>query len=102
MRYSAKMNATSIATNFKITFFFLFTNQFVFTDSARNLGVVIDGLTSMVLVALIAQSVCFALNDIKRIRLYRTQLTSQLLVQVIVISPINDCNSLSRPPCMYI
>lgn len=71
------------------------SNNLLPTNSARNLGVMIDDqLTFKVHVASIARSCRFALYNIKKIRPYLTEHAAQLLVQALVISRIDYCNSL--------
>lgn len=80
------------------------SNLLVPTNSARNLGVMIDDqLTFKVHVASIARSCRYALYNIRRIRPYLTQQATQLLVQALVISRIDYCNSLlaGLPACTF-
>ena len=62
-----------------------------------------DQLTFNVRVALIARSCRYALYNIRRIRPYLTQQATQLLVQALVISRIDYCNSLlaGLPACTF-
>lgn len=74
------------------------------TNSARNLGVMIDDhLTFKGQVASISRSCRFALYNIRRIRPYLTQQATQLLVQALVISRLDYCNSLlaGLPACTF-
>ena len=72
------------------------------TKSACNLGVMIDDqLTFKVHVASVAQSCWFVLYNIRKIRPYLSEHAAQLLVQALVISRIDYCNSLlaGLPAC---
>ena len=62
-----------------------------------------DQLTFKVQVASIARSCRYALYNIRRIRPYLTQQATQLLVQALVISRIDYCNSLlaGLPACTF-
>ena len=65
------------------------------TRSARNLGVIIDDrLVFSEHVASIAKSCRFTLYNIRKIRPYLTQDSTQLLVQAMVLSKLDYCNSL--------
>ena len=71
--------------------------------SARNLGVVLDDqLDFKEQVAATSWSCRFLLYNIRRIRLYLTTYSTQLLVQAMVISRLDYCNSLlaSLPACV--
>ena len=71
--------------------------------SARNLGVVLDDqLDFKEQVAATSRSCRFLLYNIRRIRLYLTTYSTQLLVQAMVISRLDYCNSLlaSLPACV--
>ena len=71
------------------------SSQLMPTKSARNLGVMIDDqLTFKVHVASIARSCRYALYNIRKIRPYLSEHSAQLLVQALVISRIDYCNSL--------
>ena len=71
------------------------STQLMPTKSARNLGVMIDDqLTFKVHVASIARSCRYALYNIRKIRPYLSEHATQLLVQALVISRIDYCNSL--------
>ncbi|XP_062378801.1 uncharacterized protein LOC134067515 [Sardina pilchardus] len=73
------------------------------TRSARNLGVIIDDqLTFSEHVASIAKSCRYTLYNIRKIRPYLTQDSTQLLVQAMVISKLDYCNSLlaGLPACV--
>ena len=63
--------------------------------SVRNLGVVLDDqLDFKEQVAATSRSCRLVLNNIRRIRLYLTTYSTQLLVQAIVISRLDYCHSL--------
>ena len=71
--------------------------------SARNLGVVLDDqLDFKEHVAAMSRSYRFLVYIIKRIRLYLTTYSTQLLIQAMVISRLDYCNSLlaSLPACV--
>ncbi|XP_051806519.1 uncharacterized protein LOC127534691 [Acanthochromis polyacanthus] len=72
------------------------------TNSARNLGVMIDDqLTFKVHMASVSRSCRYALYNIRKIRSFLTQQATQLLVQALVMSRIDYCNSLlaGLPAC---
>ena len=79
--------------------------QLTATKSARNLGVMIDDqLTFKVHVASTARSCRFAPNNIGKIRLYLSEHIAHLLVQGLIISSIDYCNSLLAglpPACTF-
>ncbi len=63
--------------------------------SVRNLGVIFDDqLTFKEHIAKTAWSCRFALHNIRKIRPFLTQHTTQLLVQALVISRLDYCNAL--------
>lgn len=65
------------------------------TRVVRNLGVMIDDqLTFSNHVASVARSCRYALYNIRKIRPYLTQHTTQLLTQAVVISKLDYCNAL--------
>ncbi|XP_053537339.1 uncharacterized protein LOC128632973 [Ictalurus punctatus] len=64
------------------------------TRTARNLGVIIDSLTFTNYISTTARSCRFILYNIKKIRPYLTEQATQLLVQALVISKLDYCNSL--------
>ena len=71
------------------------STQLMPTKSAPNLGVIIDDqLTFKVHVASIARSCRYALYNIRKIRPYLSEHATQLLVQALVMSRIDYCNSL--------
>ena len=65
------------------------------STSARNLGVVLDNkLTLLTHVNNICKAASFALHKIGNIRPFLTKQTTQRLVQALVMSRIDFCNSL--------
>ncbi|XP_053531372.1 uncharacterized protein LOC128629084, partial [Ictalurus punctatus] len=65
------------------------------TRMARNLGVIHDdSLTFTDHISTTARSCRFILYNIKKIRLYLTEQVTQILVQALVISKLDYCNSL--------
>ena len=71
--------------------------------AARNLGVIInDQLTFTDHIASVSRSCCFALFNIRKIRPYLTKYATQLLVQNLVISRLDYCNTLltGLPACV--
>ena len=71
--------------------------------TARNLRVIIDDqLTFTDHIAFVSRSCRFALFNIRKIRLYLTQYATQLLVQTLVISRLDYCNTLltGLPACV--
>ncbi len=65
------------------------------SSSVRNLGVIFDEqLTFKDHIAKTAQSCRFALHNIRKIRPFLTEHAAQLLVQALVISRLDYCNSL--------
>ncbi|KAF4082916.1 hypothetical protein AMELA_G00134090 [Ameiurus melas] len=65
------------------------------TKTARNLGVILDeGLTFTDHISATARSCRFILYNIKKIRPYLTKQATQILVQALVISNLDYCNSL--------
>ncbi|KAF4081701.1 hypothetical protein AMELA_G00164220 [Ameiurus melas] len=65
------------------------------TKTARNLGVILDeGLTFTDHISAAARSCRFILYNIKKIRPFLTKQATQILVQVLVISKLDYCNSL--------
>ncbi|KAJ8405554.1 hypothetical protein AAFF_G00315340 [Aldrovandia affinis] len=72
------------------------------SQSARSLGVTLDNqLCFSSHIAVITQTCRFSLHNIRRIRLFLTQEATQLLVQALVISRLDYCNSLlaGLPAC---
>src|SRR4029434_11077133 len=73
------------------------------SKTARNLGVIIDDqLTFAAHIASVSRSCCFALYNVRKIRPYLTQSSTQLLVQTLVSSRLDYCNALltGLPACM--
>ncbi|XP_071389800.1 uncharacterized protein, partial [Centroberyx affinis] len=69
--------------------------QLMPTKSARNLGVMIDDqVTFKEHVASVARSCRFALYNIRTIRPYLSKHAAQLLVEALVISHLDYCNSI--------
>ncbi|KAF4084307.1 hypothetical protein AMELA_G00127180, partial [Ameiurus melas] len=65
------------------------------TKTARNLGVILDeGLTFTDHISATARSCRFILYNIKKIRPFLTKQATQILVQALVISKLDYCNSL--------
>ncbi|XP_053543394.1 uncharacterized protein LOC128635289 [Ictalurus punctatus] len=65
------------------------------TRTARNLGVILDdSLTFTDHISTTARSCRFILYNIKKIRPYLTEQATQILVQALVISKLDYCNSL--------
>ncbi len=65
------------------------------SSSVRNLGVIFDDqLTFKDNIAKTARSYRFALHNIRKIRSFLTQHAAQLLVQALVISSLDYCNTL--------
>ncbi|KAF4081256.1 hypothetical protein AMELA_G00159310 [Ameiurus melas] len=65
------------------------------TRTARNLGVILDdGLTFTDHISATARSCRFILYKIKKIRPYLNKQATQILVQALVISKLDYCNSL--------
>ncbi|KAI4887285.1 hypothetical protein NFI96_007646 [Prochilodus magdalenae] len=65
------------------------------TEDARSLGVILDGqLSFSAHIANLTRSCRFLLYNIRRIRLFLSQEATQLLVQSLVISRLDYCNSL--------
>ncbi|XP_053506437.1 uncharacterized protein LOC128623388 [Ictalurus furcatus] len=65
------------------------------TWTARNLGVILDdSLTFIDHISTTARSCRFILYNIKKIRPYLTEQATQILVQALVISKLDYCNSL--------
>uniref|UniRef100_A0AAQ6IJR8 Reverse transcriptase domain-containing protein n=1 Tax=Anabas testudineus TaxID=64144 RepID=A0AAQ6IJR8_ANATE len=65
------------------------------TKSARNLGVIIDDqLTFTDHIATVARSCRYALHNIRKIRPYLTEYTTQLIVQALILSRLDYCNAL--------
>ncbi len=64
------------------------------SKTSRNLGVVIDKLTVSDHIAKTARSCRFALYNIKKIRPFLSEHATQLLVQALVLSRLDYCNSL--------
>ncbi|XP_053539820.1 uncharacterized protein LOC128634038 isoform X1 [Ictalurus punctatus] len=65
------------------------------TSTARNLGVILDDcLTFTDHISATARSCRFILYNIKKIRPYITKQATQILVQALVISKLDYCNSL--------
>ena len=65
------------------------------SPTARNLGVVLDNqLCCTANITAVARSCRFALYNIRRIRPFLTREAAQLLVQSLVISRLDYCNSL--------
>ncbi len=62
--------------------------------SVRNLGVTFDQLTFKEHIAKTARSCRFALHNIRKIRPFLTEHAAQLLVQALVISRLDYCNTL--------
>ena len=75
------------------------------SKTARNLGqetIIDDQLTFTDHIASVSRSCRFALYNIRKIRLYLTQYTTQLLVQTWVSSRLDYCNALltGLPACV--
>ncbi|KAF4094420.1 hypothetical protein AMELA_G00015140 [Ameiurus melas] len=82
----------SINQNFTVQFSSL---TLMPTKTARNLGVILDeGLTFTDHISATARSCRFILYNIKKIRPFLTKQATQILVQALVISKLDDCNSL--------
>ena len=65
------------------------------SQSARNLGVILDDqLSFSANIAAITRSCRFLLYNIRRIRPFLTEKTAQILIQALVISCLDYCNSL--------
>ncbi|KAF4081263.1 hypothetical protein AMELA_G00159440 [Ameiurus melas] len=65
------------------------------TRTARNLGVILDdGLTFTGHISATARSCRFILYNIKKIQPYLTKQATQILVQALIISKLDYCNSL--------
>ncbi|KAI4872717.1 hypothetical protein NFI96_007016, partial [Prochilodus magdalenae] len=65
------------------------------TEDARSLGVILDGLVSLSAhIANLTWSCRYLLYNIRRIRPFLSQEATQLLVQSLVISRLDYCNSL--------
>ena len=65
------------------------------TQSARNLGVILDDRLSFTAnIATITRSCRFLLYNIRKIRPFLTEQTAQILIQALVISRLDYCNSL--------
>ncbi|KAI4879044.1 hypothetical protein NFI96_030942, partial [Prochilodus magdalenae] len=73
-----------------------FGNSFITpTEDARSLGVILDGqLSFSAHIANLTRSCRFLLYNIRRIRPFLSQEATQLLVQSLVISRLDYCNSL--------
>ncbi|KAJ8385148.1 hypothetical protein AAFF_G00191990 [Aldrovandia affinis] len=72
------------------------------SQSARSLGVTLDNqLCFLSHIAAITRTCRFSLHNIRRIRPFLTQEATQLLVQALVISRLDYCNSLlaGLPAC---
>jgi hypothetical protein len=72
------------------------------TNTARNLGVIIDnGLTFTEYIATVTKSCRFTLYNIRKNRPYLSQYSAQLLVQTMVLSKLDYCNSVltGLPAC---
>jgi len=73
------------------------------SKTTKNLGVIIDDqLTFTDHIASVSRSCRFALYNIRKIRLYLTQYTTQLLVQTWVSSRLDYCSALltGLPACV--
>src|SRR4029434_10478940 len=73
------------------------------SKTARNLGVIIDDqLTFKAHISSVARSCRCALYTIRKIRPYLTQYATQLLVQTLMSSRLDDCNALltGLPACV--
>ncbi|XP_071374645.1 uncharacterized protein, partial [Centroberyx affinis] len=80
------------------------STELIPTKSARNLGVMIDDqLTFKEHVTSVTRSCRFALYNIRKIRPYLSEHAAQLLVQALVISRLDYCNSLlaGLPACTF-
>ena len=65
------------------------------TQSAQNLGVILDDQLSFTAnITAITRSCRFLLYNIRRIRPFLTEKTAQILIQALVISRLDYCNSL--------
>ncbi|KAI4880686.1 hypothetical protein NFI96_018424, partial [Prochilodus magdalenae] len=65
------------------------------TEDARSLGVILDGqLSFSAHIANLTRSCRFLLHNIRRVRPFLSQEATQLLVQSLVISRLDYCNSL--------
>merc|ERR1711947_57598 len=65
------------------------------TRTARNLGVTLDdGLSFSANIASVTRSCRFLLYNIRRIRPFLTETAAQVLIQALVISRLDYCNSL--------
>ena len=65
------------------------------TRNARNLGVILDDRLSFTAnIAATTRSCRFLLHNIRRIRPFLTEQTAQILIQALVISRLDYCNSL--------
>ena len=72
------------------------------TRTARNLGVTLDdGLSFSANIASVTRSCRFLLYNIRRIRPFLTEKAAQVLIQALVISRLDYCNSLlaGAPAC---
>ncbi len=96
--YNSTWQRLSFLSSLQLQLYFtiqIYSSTITPSSSVRNLGVIFDDqLTFKEHIAKTARSCRFAFHNIRKIRSFLTQHAAQLLVQALVISSLDYCNTL--------